>query len=71
MKFQKAIDCIVRNHYSVSDYSDEQLQQIEEILAEMKSIGPANDMNWRKISGLGQDLVSAFRSGNKSVLNME
>ncbi len=58
--YEKAMACVVRNHRSSSDFTDKQLEKIEKILNEMEEIGPANDLNWRQISGLGQDLHSVF-----------
>lgn len=58
--YEKAMACVVRNHRSSSDFTDKQLERIEEILNSMEEIGPANDLNWRDISGLGQDLYSVL-----------
>ena len=60
--YEKAIDCIVRNHRNSSDFTDGQLGAIEGILMEMESLGVADDLNWRKISELGQDLDLIMRS---------
>ncbi len=55
-----AIDCIIRNHRNVSDFTDNQLERIEDCLSRMDAVGIANDENWREISSIGQELWAIF-----------